>query len=372
MASDENLIDFSAESPRKTIANTFPSTQAMPPIITTAGMTSNPSTTETTKTVVTDTLTTSITSVSSKSLQPPGKANKSLFEITRVESHGESAGGEDSELDDTLSETHDSSSTSVSETLAKQKLDNNNKPIDTLSPTSKPLTVETSSLLTSTTSSACSTPSGHTPSGSQITEPTSRFRIVKILKEKPYDKGKWAISDFKDSQKHKDDSTSVENPASPMNKRSKSMADSGGDRTDRTKNVTSPTEPRKTKSSEYLMQNVLSQSQSRGSSYNTTTTVSTQQDNRRSSQESTSLADSCQLPKVVAPVVVALESALDQIQIIKDAMLNAVNEEMKTLRDSVTNLHLENVHLKEENQKLKDRLELVENKQLASENKDAG
>ena len=261
MASDENLIDFSEKSPRAT----------QPPLIT---FTSNPNMAPATSSPANiqehSIHTTSLPIPVSKT----GKSNKSLFEITRVEPHGESVGGDDSELDDTLSEAH--SSTSVLESIAKDldiektesKIEKKGK-LNIEVPSSKPLTIETSNTLTTTITSTSSTPSNHTPPVTQSADPPSRFRIVKITKAKPYERGKWNISEFQDSQK-KDETISNENPASPLIKRTRGTTECGGDhKHDRTKTVTSPTEPRKTTSSESLMQTVLSTSQSRGSSFNT-------------------------------------------------------------------------------------------------------
>ena len=95
----------------------------------------------------------------------------------------------------------------------------------------------------------------------QPAEPSSRFRIVKIAKQVPYERGPWMVSDFNDTQKQQQDNSSDTAPSSPSVKRNRNPAsDSGG--------VTSPTEPTKSKSSEFLAQN-LSNTHSRGSSYNT-------------------------------------------------------------------------------------------------------
>lgn len=263
MASDENLIDFSEKSPRT----------AHPPLIT---FTSNPNMAPTTSSP--NFANAQEHPIHATSLPMPvsktGKSNKSLFEITRVEAHGESVGGDDSELDDTLSEAH--SSTSVLESIVKDldiektesKIEKKGKS-DVEVPSSKPLTVETSNTLTATITPASSTPTNHTPPVTQSADPPSRFRVVRITRPKPYEKGKWKINEFQDSQK-KDETVSSENPASPVIKRTRGTTECGGDhKHDRTKTVTSPTEPRKTTSSESLMQTVLSTSQSRGSSFNT-------------------------------------------------------------------------------------------------------
>lgn len=268
MASDENLIDFSEKSPRTTEPPLITFTNNPPVTNNMAPATSSPS----------NFANIQQQTIHATALPIPvsktGKSNKSLFEITRVEAHGESVGGDDSELDDTLSEAH--SSTSVLESIAKdldiEKTDSKIEKKGKLNievPSSKPLTIETSNTLATAITSASSTPSNHTPPLTQSVDPPSRFRIVRITKPDPYKKGKWDISEFQDPQK-KDETISSENPASPLIRRTRGTTECGGDhKHDRTKTVTSPTEPRKTTSSESLMQTVLSTSQSRGSSFNT-------------------------------------------------------------------------------------------------------
>ena len=48
----------------------------------------------------------------------------------------------------------------------------------------------------------------------------------------------------------------------------------------------------------------------------------------------------------------------DQLQNVKEAMLHAFNEELRTLKDSVQHLQNENNLLKEENRKLRERLKI--------------
>lgn len=157
-----------------------------------------------------------------------GRANKSLFEITRVEAT--STGDNDSEFDDTFSETHDSSSTSIVENFLKN--DDSPEPstnvVDVVDHT-KPLTVsienQPSSTCDSNTSSASSTPPVSAASTTS-SEPPSRFRIVKITKNKPYEKGKWSVSDYNDSQRQVESVTSNDVPASPVVKRNTSQTHS--------------------------------------------------------------------------------------------------------------------------------------------------
>ena len=230
MATDDNLIDFTAESP-----------EIKPPIdfANFAPIGNSP---------ITVHAEVNVTASAQSTTSKPSRTNKSLFAITREESHGESVGGDDSELDETLSESHDSSSTSILDNIKQSDTEKFSDSIPS-----------TSSIPTNTTSATPVT---------QSSEPPSRFRIVKISKSKPYGKGKWEISDFKDSQKQTD--TTEATPQPHMVTRPRGNTESSGEhKLDRTKHVTSATEPAKTKSSEFLVNHIMSTtSQSRGSSYN--------------------------------------------------------------------------------------------------------
>lgn len=299
----------------------------------------------------------------------PGRPNKSLFEITRVEpTHGESAGDNDSEFDDTFSETHDSSSTSIVENIIRHddssETTNTNNTIDVVDHTHiKPLTVsvETQPVCDSTTSSASSTPPVNTTPATTV-EPTSRFRIVKITKNKPYEKGKWTVNDFQDNKDtgHKDNSqkqtdANSEVPQSPFlvrrttNLNNKQSSESSGEqKVTETNSVTSPntTEPVKSKSSELFTAVITS----RGSSYNTVI------GERRQSctQDSTTVTDSNPSPAPnVTPMVAALENALENIHSIKDSMLQSFTDEMKKLKGNIVALQAENAILKVENEEVK-------------------
>ena len=256
MASDHNLIDFSdASEGKRSQANTgaTPATGKGGSVAPKKSLSDNP---EGSSDPVT---------MSKPQGQGANKPNKSLFEITRVESnHGGSIGGEDSEMDDSVA-----SSTSVLEQISKEfeaekkeitltiktklpdKDDNSNTNViaSISNTTDQPITVQQANAGQTKTQTA------------QPAEPSSRFRIVKIAKQVPYERGPWMVSDFNDTQKQQQDNSSDTAPSSPSVKRNRNPAsDSGG--------VTSPTEPTKSKSSEFLAQN-LSNTHSRGSSYNT-------------------------------------------------------------------------------------------------------
>lgn len=347
---DDNLIDFSGGENQHNETTSTDATSMTPQVTLNLPITTNSDISAPAAPMNTSHVPISAT------LKPPGKANKSLFEITRVESHGESVGGDDSELDDTLSETHDSSSTSVLDSIIKHNEAEVLKSEKTdISSTHKPLSVNvesTQNITTSTQSSSSSTPVIN--SQSQHSEAPSRFRIVKISKSKPYDKGKWFVNDFSDSQRQNEPG---ENPASPMVRRTRHITESGGEqKVDRSKTVTSPTEPAKTKSSEFLIHQSM-QTQSRGSSYSTTVT------DRRSSVESTSIGEQSTTNATVT--VGTLENSLGQIQSITESMVSAVNDEVRKLKDNLTVLQTENNHLKDENEKLKKRLAAAEERLIA-------
>lgn len=288
MASPHNLIDFSGEEnneiqPPKTATPTT-DTASTNPVVVTSGL-QNDKVNEATQAI--------------NAAKAAGKSNKSLFEITRVETR-ENAGGDadDSELDmdDTISEHNESSSTSVLDLITKQSQTESKEPSkeqeristqlpDTSSPNTSSITNNINNdgptpLVSNTALSQQETqvsqsqnlqqqqPTAqnnqaqniHQPSQqNQSIEPPSRFRIVKIAKQKPYEKGNWMVNDFKDPQKQTE-STSTEAPSSPAVKKRNPTSDSG--------TITSPTEPVKTKSSEFLTKALLV-SHSRGSSYNT-------------------------------------------------------------------------------------------------------
>lgn len=317
MASDYNLIDFSDASSE----NNKEQQQNPNPVVSSAESEAMPSSSitpisSTINETIDKNVVSSSVSTSSTVTPRPNKSNKSLFEITRVESnHGDSVGGEDSEMDDSVS-----SSTSILEMISKSEKEETPSVISsTAQKTTTEVVTATSSIQTQINNVSASDSSvtfSHTnqlqstvsqmvlqqqsittvtsaTSATQTSaEPQSRFRIVKIAKPKPYERGTWLVNDFNDSQKQSE----AENaPSSPAVKRNLNpMSESGG--------VTSPTEPVKTKSSEFLAQN-LPTAQSRGSSYNTS-------GDRRSSVESTAVSESGSGTPIVTPMVEALEMAL--------------------------------------------------------------
>ena len=161
------------------------------------------------------------------------KSIKSFFAITREETTNEIAQNVDStELNDTLSEMQKSNSIpiftdniSYNSDLVKH-LHEKNSGLCTeeehgyekaLSPnllensfsTSTPMhvSVTTPTIVSVSESNVIVSPSASTTNQNSVTsahscaEPPSRFRIVKIAKAKPYDKGKWVINDYSDFQK---------------------------------------------------------------------------------------------------------------------------------------------------------------------------
>ena len=274
MASDHNLIDFSdgsSGSEHKKIQQ--PSSGATPTMSDSSVAPNMPNAD------LKDNLNASTGSLNSSSKQA-NKPNKSLFEITRVEtnSHGDSVGGEDSEMDDSVS-----SSTSILDVISKDLAENEKKDLSTISKSKlapisddneipndqqQQQTINITTNSTTTVSQQANTTQSQLQHQSSVvtmsnsstttTEPQSRFRIVKIAKQKPYERGTWMVSDFNDSQKQPE--TSETAPSSPAVKRNRNPTSESG--------VTSPTEPIKTKSSEFLAQN-FSNVQSRGSSCNT-------------------------------------------------------------------------------------------------------
>ena len=218
----------------------------------------------------TDTCSAIATAVSSA--PQAGRPNKSFFEITRVETtagHNENTGDDagdvendnegDSEMDDTLD--HDSSTANVADDSINNSDNISTDVVDTVSH-SKPLSVDTHfTIVCDSTSSASSTPPvNSTPA--TTTEPTSRFRIVKINRKGNYDKGKWTVKDFHDPDKDRESSKdslqkqSDDIPQSPsqprrptgttLNKPSEQKLNDNG------KVSTSPIEPAKSKSSDLL------------------------------------------------------------------------------------------------------------------------
>lgn len=375
MASDYNLIDFSdASSENNKEQQQYPN-----PVVSSAESEAMPSSSVTpisntvNETIDKNVVSSSVSTSSTVTTRPPNKSNKSLFEITRVESnHGDSVGGEDSEMDDSVS-----SSTSILEMISKSEKEETSSVIDsTAQKTTTELVTTTSSTQTQINNVSVSDSSmtfSHTnqPQStiSQVTlqqqsittvtsttsatqtsaEPQSRFRIVKIAKPKPYERGTWLVNDFNDSQKQSETENA---PSSPAVKRNRNpMSESGG--------VTSPTEPVKTKSSEFLAQN-LPNAQSRGSSYNTS-------GDRRSSVESTAVSESGSGTPIVTPMVEALEMALDQIQSIRDSMLVSVSDEVKKMKETLEKTQLENTRLKDENESLKIKLSAAEDRIAALE-----
>ena len=274
MASDHNLIDFSDAT--EGIKGSRSSTGAAPPTETSGSVAPNKSTSGNLEGIA------EIASKQQSQGQGTNKPNKSLFEITRVESnHGGSIGGEDSEMDDSVA-----SSTSVLEQISKEldtekkeitltiktklpdkdNLNNTNVIASISNTTDQQITVQQSNIAINHQLPQNQQVSGGTQSKTQIAqpaEPSSRFRIVKIAKQIPYERGTWMVNDFNDTQKQQQENSADTAPSSPAVKRNRNPAsDNAG--------VTSPTEqPAKTKSSEFLAQN-LSNMQSRGSSYNTT------------------------------------------------------------------------------------------------------
>ena len=262
MASDHNLIDFSDEGKgSKASTGATPTTEKSSSMAPSKSTSDNPESNSDSGTVT-----------SKQQGQGPNKPNKSLFEITRVESnHVGSIGGEDSEMDDSVT-----SSTSVLEQISKE-LESDKKEI-TLTIKTKPLDIKNESSNTNVIASisnttdqqitvqqsnnALTTITQTKTQTIQPTEPSSRFRIVKIAKQIPYERGTWMVNDFNDSQKQQQQESSTDTtPSSPLVKRNRNPASENG-------GVTSPTEPVVSKSSEFLAQN-LSNTQSRGSSYNT-------------------------------------------------------------------------------------------------------
>ena len=254
MASDHNLIDFSdASEGKRSQANAG----ATPTTSKGGSVAPNKSTSDNSEGG-------SDSSATKQQGQGTNKPNKSLFEITRVESnHGGSIGGEDSEMDDSVA-----SSTSVLEQISKE-FEAEKKEITLTIKAKLPDKDDNSNTnvitsISNTTDQAITVQQANTAQtktqATQPAEPSSRFRIVKIAKQVPYERGPWMVSDFNDTQKQQDNSTDTA-PSSPSVKRNRNpTSDSGG--------VTSPTEPTKSKSSEFLAQN-LSNTHSRGSSYNT-------------------------------------------------------------------------------------------------------
>jgi len=278
MASDHNLIDFNDDSSGIEHKNQK-ATSGAAPTMSDGSVAPNVLNADDSK----DNLNASNGSLNNASKQA-NKPNKSLFEITRVETsnhHGDSVGGEDSEMDDSVS-----SSTSILDVISKDLAESEKKDLSTISKTKlMPISDDNENITandqqqqqqtTSVTTSSSTTISQQaytthsqlqhqnsvvttSSSSTTTTEPQSRFRIVKIAKQKPYERGTWMVSDFNDSQKQPE--TSETAPSSPAVKRNRNPASESG--------VTSPTEPIKTKSSEFLAQN-FSSVQSRGSSYNT-------------------------------------------------------------------------------------------------------
>jgi len=371
MASDHNLIDFSdvTNNTDKQGEKIQQSTMGATPTPTTSNSSVAPKTISDNVNISINLNSGSVNPVKTSTTGTTNKPNKSLFEITRVESnHDENnVGGEDSEMDDSVS-----SSTSILDQISKDienekkelavpqktkvtdKDDNNTNVGVTLSNTnpanssntqpgnnntSVPNLQHQTSVVTTTSST----------SATQPTEPQSRFRIVKIAKPKPYEKGTWMVNDFNETQKQEKQETSTDTaPSSPAVKRNRNpLSDSGG-------GVTSPTEPIKTKSSEFLAQN-FSNVQSRGSSYNTN-------GDRRSSVESTTVSESGSGTPLVTPMVNALEVALEQIQNIRDSMVSSVSDEVKKLKEIIDKVQADNTRLKEENDSLKKKLSAAEDR----------
>ncbi|XP_002161038.2 uncharacterized protein LOC100214894 [Hydra vulgaris] len=301
------------------------------------------------------------------------KSNKSFFAITREETANESVQNDgSSELFNTLSEMHISNSNltaidgiSYNTDLVKQ-LDEQNDfekvnehffPVNHLEnsfSTSTPVHVtDTGSTLILDNNNFVSPSVSSTSQNIVMTashscaEPPSRFRIVKIAKTKPYDKGKWIINDYTDFQKQ--NINDCESSGSSIEKKNGDSY-SSDEHKDITKTVASLT-PRKTMSNELISNSVFSISRGGSCCSNFL---------EKNLVESVSIHNPGQSTHHVIPVVEALDTAMDQIQQIRDAMIHAVTDEMRTLQDSLANLQLEYNKLKEENLALKIKLAYTE------------
>ena len=199
------------------------------------------------------------------------KSSKSFFEITRVEtgSQGEGKGDDmDSELDDTMSEAFDTSRDTSGSNTPLPSLDNSagsidndiiskEKPPATVSSSQPPAINQRSSTVTSSSVSTTTSNAGTNTEGN----PTSRFRIVKIAKPTPYDRGRWKCKDDdKDTKTASDNSHAKTDSNSPTVSSNRPNND---EHTDKGR-VVSPNELVKGTSSEQLSHSAASQSHAAG------------------------------------------------------------------------------------------------------------